>query len=188
MMLKKKKSKRILRIVLIIIVMVLAAVTIESGAKKMFPQKYGDYVYMYSEMNSIDPNLVFAVIKAESSFNTMAVSSRDARGLMQITESTGQWGADMLDIKGYSMEMLFDPETNIKIGCWYINTLMKEFDYKEELVIAAYNAGSGNVRKWLSNSEYSSSGELLDKIPYGETERYLHKVRNYYAVYRNIYG
>ena len=65
---------------------------------------------------------------------------------------------------------------------------MQEFDNNLDLVLAAYNAGSGNVSKWLQNREYSDDGSSLDRIPFEETENYLKKVNANYKVYRLIYS
>lgn len=71
---------------------------------------------------------------------------------------------------------IFDPETNIRLGCWYLSKLYKEFG-KLDLVIAAYNGGSGNVKKWLENNEYSKDGENLHDIPFKQTSKYVEKVK-----------
>ena len=106
---------------------------------------------------------------------------------MQLSDQTAMWGAEELGIENFSIEDVFDPETNIRIACWYINTLMKEFDYKLQLVLAAYNGGSGNVTKWLKDKKFSSSGEKLDKIPFKETENYVNRVIKEYNIYNKLY-
>jgi soluble lytic murein transglycosylase len=64
---------------------------------------------------------------------------------------------------------------------------MKEFNNNTDLVITAYNGGSGNVKEWLNDKELSHSGEYLDKIPFKETERFLDRVKNYHSMYRRLY-
>jgi soluble lytic murein transglycosylase len=177
-----------LKFVIVFVISIIVVVFVLNNAVKIiYPLKYREYVYKYSVDNNIDPYLVFAVIKAESSFNPWAVSPKKARGLMQISEITGNWVAESLGIDGFSAEMLFEPEINIQIGCWYLSTLMTEFNNNLDLVIAAYNAGSGNVNKWLKSKDYSSSGSYLERIPFKETELYLRKVKTYYSVYRGLY-
>lgn len=183
----KTINKKIIYIITFIIVVVGIAVILNNAVKIIFPLKYKEYVYKYSLENNVDPYLVFAIIKAESSFNPYAVSHKNARGLMQISEITGKWGAKSLGLKNYTPESLYEPETNIKIGCWYLSVLMKEFDNNLDLVIAAYNGGSGNVNEWLKNSNYSNTGIDLEKIPFKETEKFLKKVKNYYSVYKRLY-
>ena len=94
------------------------------------------------------------------------------------------WGAEELNLKNVD---IFDPETNIRLGCWYLSKLYKEFG-KLDLVIAAYNGGSGNVKKWLENNEYSKDGENLHDIPFKQTSKYVEKVKNNYEHYNKIYG
>jgi len=165
-----------------------AAFVISNGIEMLYPLKFKEHVFKYSNENNLDPHLVFAIIKAESGFNPSATSNRNARGLMQISEKTAKWGAECMDMDGFSVEKLYDPETNIKIGCWYLNILLKEFGNNIDLVIAAYNGGSGNVNEWLRNRNYSSSGTNLEKIPFKETEMFVKKVKKYFFVYKKLYG
>ena len=85
-------------------------------------------------------------------------------------------------------ENLFDAETNIKLGCFYISYLMERFDNEVPLVLAAYNGGEGNVKKWLGDTKYSKDGKTLYYIPYEETRNYVKKVSTYFELYKDIYG
>lgn len=181
---KGKKAKYIVTLLAVLLIIIFV---INNAAKLMFPVKYEEYVFKYSREHNIDPYLVFAIIKAESSFNPSAVSHKNARGLMQITEITGEWGAENLGIDKFTVNQLYNPEINIRIGCWYLNRLMKEFNNNIDLVITAYNGGSGNVNEWLQNKKYSNTGESLQKIPFSETDRFLKKVKNYYSIYKKLY-
>jgi soluble lytic murein transglycosylase len=138
---------------------------------------------MYSKEYGIDDSLVYSVIKVESKFNKKAVSKRNAKGLMQISEITQNWAQEELGLENID---IFDPETNIKIGCWYLNKLFKEFN-DLDLVITAYNGGSRNVSKWLKNDAYSRDGNKLHEIPFEETKNYLEKVKENYRVYKALY-
>lgn len=182
-MLVKRRLRKILFIALILIAVI---VILDNVAMSIYPVKYKNIVIKYSEMYGIDPFLVFSIIKVESSFIPDAVSSKNARGLMQITEKTGSWGAEKIKLANYSTNQLFDPETNIEIGCWYLSVLYKEFK-STDLVLAAYNGGSGNVSKWLKDSSLSKDGKSLSKIPFKETELYVKKVRNCYEIYKKLY-
>lgn len=153
-----------------------------------YPVKYSETVELYSKKFGVDPNLVYAVIKAESNFTADAVSKKQAVGLMQITKTTGAWGARTLKLDNYSFDSLYDPEINIMIGCWYLSTLMQEFDNDLQLVLTAYNAGSGNVNQWLVDKRYSGDGGSLSDIPFNETHKYVKKVNEYYGVYKKLYG
>ena len=189
---KYKRSKNRYRYIIYFAFAILSIVLIIDNSttvlKRIYPFKFNEHVLKYSIDNNIDPYLVFAVIKAESSFNPNALSEKNAMGLMQLTEKTAKWGAESIKMEKFTTDDLYDPETNIMLGCWYIRQLMKEFNDNIDLVIAAYNGGSGNVKEWLSNRNYSKSGYSLDKIPFSETERFVKRVKNYYYVYTKLYN
>jgi soluble lytic murein transglycosylase len=183
-----KKIRILFTFILILIMFFLAFHSVQWAVKTVFPMHYKDLIVKYAEMNNVDPLLVAAIIRNESKFNPEAISKREAKGLMQIAPVTGHWASERLNIENYSEDMLFEPELNIRIGCWYLNVLNNEFNHNLELVIAAYNAGNGNVTKWLNNKEYSSNGDKLDRIPFEETRIYLIKVMRDYKIYQRIYG
>lgn len=173
-------------LILAIIIILLGAFLIESKSiyKIIYPKKYSEIVEEYSKEFNIDENLVYSVIKAESKFRKDAISKKGAKGLMQISDITRDWATEELNLGSID---IFDPNTNIKIGCWYLNKLYKEFGDKN-LVIAAYNGGSGNVNKWLANKNYSKDGNKLNNIPFKETSSYVVKVNENYIMYNKIYG
>ena len=145
----------------------------------VFKRKYQSQVARFAEDFDIDPALVYAIIKVESNFKKDAVSSAGAIGLMQIIPSTAKWIAGELG-ENFDKENLFDPETNIKYGCFYLNYLYSKFE-KMSAVLCAYNAGESVAIFWVDES-----GEIdEDKITYPETKNYLKKVQSYYKVYKN---
>lgn len=152
-----------------------------------YPIGYRSAIVKYSREYQVDPYLVASIINVESKYDRYALSSKEAKGLMQIAPQTGEWASEVLGIENYNGDMLFDTDTNIRIGTWYIDRLFKEFDGKLDLVLAAYNAGSGNVTKWLADEELCSDGINLDSIPFKETEDYLIRVKNSYKIYSNVY-
>ena len=178
-------NKKVL-IFMSIVIILLLSVCIESKAikKLIYPKKYSIYVEKYSKEYSIDENLVYSIIKAESKFDKDVISYKGAKGLMQISDITRDWAIEELSL-GNNAD-IFDPDTNIKIGCWYLNKLYKQFG-QFDLVIAAYNGGSGNVQKWLNDEKYSSNGEL-HSIPFPETANYVDKVKRYYKNYTMLYN
>lgn len=152
-----------------------------------YPIGYKSMILEYSKEYNLDPYLVASIINVESKFDKDAISQKDARGLMQISPSTGKWGSEVLEIESYKEDILFDPETNIRIGTWFLSTLFKEFDGNLDLVLAAYNAGSGNVNKWLNDEKYIDDKNNLAIIPFKETEEYLVRVNKSYKVYSTVY-
>lgn len=156
--------------------------------KRTYPMRYKDVILQYSLEYELDPYLVFAVIWVESRFDSAATSRQGARGLMQIVPTTGSWAAEKLGIEEYDDDSLYDPDINVKIGCWYISYLKKLFSEDMNLVLASYNGGSGNVRKWLNDSRYSRDGKTLDKIPFNETKNFVDRVWHAYERYKKLYS
>lgn len=153
----------------------------------LYPTKYSEYVDRYSEEYELDKAVIYAVIKAESSFDADNRSRTGARGLMQIMPETGEWAAEVMGLNEYDAEKLYEPDTNIHIGCWYLRYLLDMYDGKLSAALAAYNAGLGNVSKWLVNPEYSSDGNTLDVVPYKETDGYVEKTLKYMEKYNKYY-
>ena len=183
-----RKSKTSLKyLIFLAISIIIILFLFENAQKAIYPVKYKDYVLEYSMKYDLDPYLIFAMIKVESNFKPDAMSPKNARGLMQITDKTGEWGAGVLKLNNYSLNSLYDPETNIYIGCWYMKSLLKEFGNDADLALAAYNGGSGNVSEWLQDRSLSASGKSLDRIPFKETESYVKKVGNCRTAYKKLY-
>ena len=157
---------------------------------KIYPIKYLDEIYYYSNKYDLEPALVCAIINVESGFNKKAVSKKGASGLMQIMKSTADWAAEEIDIERYSHDNIFNEKLNLNIGCWYISKLKKQFDDNLIYVLAAYNAGSGNVSKWISDEKYYDNFGNLD-IPFPETKEYVEKVNKnikFYRILLDIFG
>lgn len=153
---------------------------------RVLPLKYQDIVAKYAAAYELERSLVNGVIFCESRFEPEAVSSADAVGLMQVTQETGWWAAEQMGLDPDAID-LTDPDTNIRIGCWYLCWLLEKFDGVTETALAGYNAGHGNVAKWLADEEMSADGITLDEIPYGETKSYVKKVEMAEKVYRYVY-
>lgn len=183
-----RKLKKLIKIIIFILVAVAIYNGVPSILKKVYPMKYSQSIYKYSEKYDLDPYFVAAVIKAESNFNANAVSNKNAYGLMQVTASTGLWIAEKMKLKDFEVDKLFQPEYNISMGCWYLKDLKKEFDGNMDLVLAAYNGGRGNVQKWLSENDHSKDGKNLHYIPFKETDKYVKKVKVNYNIYRFLYS
>lgn len=155
--------------------------------KRMYPCEYSEYVEKYSAEYGIPKAIVYAVIKAESGFDRYATSRSDppAIGLMQLLEETYTDVARMLG-ETVNPSKIYDPETNIKYGTYYLSYLYRRFENWEN-TFAAYNAGPGNVYKWLDDPEYSDGNGNLTYIPFDETREYVKKVAKYVTKYEKIY-
>ena len=141
-----------------------------------YPIKYIDIIKKNTAQYRIEPALVCAVIHAESKFAEKAISHKGASGLMQVTRNTADWIAGQMDLPDYSYDRILEPSLNISIGCRYLAWLLERYE-NVDAAVAAYNAGNGNVDKWLKNPEYSRDGKRLDTIPFKETNDYVKRVQ-----------
>lgn len=187
-----RKRRRGATTLLILLIIAVAAAFLWRPAyntflKSAYPDKYKEYVTLYAEKNGVDPSLVYAVIKSESSFDPNAVSEVGAIGLMQVTPPTLEWIMKKnKDSSKYTSSDLYDPEFNIHYGTAILAELLKEYG-DEEVALAAYHAGRANVRKWLNDSEYSKDGKTLSYIPFSNTRAYVGKVEKIKKIYEQLY-
>lgn len=151
-----------------------------------YPVKYEEYVTHYAEEYGLQPSLVYAVIRTESHFDPQAVSSVGAKGLMQLMDVTYQWVQGRLPEEAETASDVFDPETNIRYGCHYLQYCFSRFS-DQRAAIAAYNAGVGRVSGWLEDSRYSADGAVLTVIPLEETRNYVESVLEAQAIYQTLY-
>ena len=154
-----------------------------------YPLEYRDWIEKYAEEYNLRPSLVSAIIRNESSFRPMAESSVGARGLMQLMPDTAEWIAQKLKVEGYAFDRMYDPESNIRFGCWYLNYLSNLFRGDPVSVISAYHAGQGEIAGWLSNKSISSDGRTLttERLPEGPTKTYAERVTRDYGIYEAKY-
>ena len=83
--------------------------------------------------------------------------------------------------------MLKDPETNIKLGSAYFNSLYDKYN-NVAVALTAYNAGTGNVDKWIGENTISDDGSDMENIPFRETNNYVRKILRDYEIYKNLYN
>jgi soluble lytic murein transglycosylase len=153
-----------------------------------FPLGYFDIIRIPEKVSEIDPHLILAVIREESSFSPECVSVAGAKGLMQLMPPTASLVArqmgnplpnDRLD--------LFAPELNIQLGARYLRDLLQEFKGNLTLSLASYNAGPQPVKRWLAKSARWDDDEFVEGIPYAETRAYVKRVLRSYEVYKVLY-
>jgi len=154
--------------------------------ESLYPLYYEDMIRERALEYEIDPLLVLAMIREESRFNSWDESVAGARGLMQIIFSTGEWIAQKINLEEFNDEMLFDPEINIDLGCWYIDYLEERFSDDSILVISGYNAGPGTTSKWLKQYDRSNLDSFVENIPYAETREHIKKVIKSYHMYKRL--
>jgi len=154
---------------------------------QLYPLKYEEAISQWSQAYRLDPYLVAAVIRAESHFRPDATSSEGARGLMQVMPETGRWAAEQLGLP-YEPDYLYNPDYNIRIGCWYLATLLEGFEGDVVTSLAAYNGGLTNVRKWLDENRWTGERHTLEQIPFPETRHYVAEVLKNQQRYQWLYG
>ena len=165
----------VLLILLALLLGLAASVLISCAERLIYPRTYRDEVEKYCEEYAVPTPLVYAVIKVESGFKSDAVSHAGAIGLMQILPSTADWLAKRFFNEDPSTVSLYDPETNIRYGVYYLQYLFSRFGSWEKAIIA-YNWGEGNFRDFLDSDGYTE-GEYRS-IPVRETRNYIKINRN----------
>lgn len=183
---QKQKVRNIMK-PLIILLILIGLIMLVIGMKKIlvkvtYPEKYTNYVEKYAKEYNIEKELIYAIIKAESNFREDAISSKEAIGLMQILESTAKDVAKSIELE-INREELIKPEININLGTKYISLLIDKYN-NLELALAAYNAGIGNVDRWIEEGTIKADGTDIENIPYKETNNYVRKVMRNYKVYK----
>ncbi len=156
---------------------------------RRYPLLYRELIEKHANEYNLSSAFVSAVILNESSFQPRAESGVGARGLMQLMPDTAEWIAGKLKIQGYAFERMNDPESNIVFGCWYLNYLSKLFLGDPVAVTAAYHAGQGQVKIWLSDPSLSANGYSLplELLPEGPTKIYTGRVLRDYGIYQEKY-
>ncbi|MEW6308958.1 MAG: lytic transglycosylase domain-containing protein [Bacillota bacterium] len=144
--------------------------------RRVYPFPYQELISTQAAAYGQDPFLVAAVVKRESRFSPQAVSPKGARGLMQLMPGTAQWVAERIGLEDFVPDDLFDPGVNVRLGSWYLMDLHREFSNDVYLVLAAYNGGRQNVKNWVAAFGGVSGSELVDRIPFPETRRYVRLV------------
>jgi soluble lytic murein transglycosylase len=142
-----------------------------------YPLHYSEYVRVHARENNLDPALLAAVIYQESKFDARAESASGAIGLMQLTPATAKGIAIRTGGSRFETSDLLDPEINIRYGAWYLANLFRKYG-NERLVLAAYNAGQGNVDKWRAAGQ---------PIEFSETRAYVARVEHLKNVYRDAW-
>jgi soluble lytic murein transglycosylase len=148
---------------------------------------FRDLVVREAARHGLDPFLVAGLIRQESYFNPVAVSSAGAIGLMQVMPATGRSLAGRAGIARFNPEMLKQPEINVRLGTLFLADQMRRWQGREADVFAAYNAGPGRVVRWRSFPEYQDPDLFVERIPFHETRDYVKKVQLHARIYRALY-
>jgi soluble lytic murein transglycosylase len=151
-----------------------------------YPIAYPDATLVHAAAFDVEPALVWAVMRQESAFSPVAVSSSNAQGLMQVIPSTWDW---LAELQREPPGDPFDPDTNVRYGTYYLRWLLNYFGGDLELAVASYNRGQGYIRRLFEGDQVASDkDELYRHIDALETREYLQRVTLHLETYRALYG
>jgi len=146
-----------------------------------------------TKLADIDMAAIYAITRTESRFQTDAISSSGARGLMQLMPATAKETAKKIGVSFSSSKLTSDPEYNTQLGSSYLATQLETYSGSLLLAAAAYNAGGGNANKWIAaygdpRADNVDPVVWVELIPFQETRKYVQRVLGNYLVYRARLG
>jgi soluble lytic murein transglycosylase len=153
----------------------------------LYPAPYGDLLLRYSPPRNVDPRFLLSIMRQESRFRTDARSPAAARGLMQFISTSANRVAAELGRENFRQEDLYDPSTAILFGSHYTGNLFKQFPNEDEAVVASYNGGDDNMRRWLSRTKSDQPDRYVSEIMYAQTKDYVERVMCNYRMYAALY-
>lgn len=191
---KRRRFAKICKtVVLVVLILLLVGTALFAAFRQKidkweYPIEYSEYVTYYADKYGMDPYMLYAFIRTESNFNPMAESDAGARGLMQITEVTFDWiKSKIAPTEDLTFEDLYDPETNIRFGSYFVSYCLQRYQNDLSTAAAAYHSGLGTVDGLLAQEEYSANGQTLDHYPYPQMRLYVKKITSSYQRYQEIY-
>jgi soluble lytic murein transglycosylase len=191
----RRRSRGRRRLLVVLALAAFAGVIVASGlptfkdaAKQItLPLRHEDIIRQQAADKELDPALIAGVIYAESHFVDQT-SHAGARGLMQLTPETARGIAERTGGVAFREEDLATPQVNVAYGAWYLRHLLDRYGGNEELALAAYNAGQGNVDRWISDARADGRALTPETIPFAETRAYVDKVLDAREDYREAYA
>ncbi len=162
--------------------------TLERGVQEItLPLRHEDIIRQQAAQKGLDPALVAGVIYTESHFRDQT-SHAGAKGLMQITPGTAQFIAGRSGGTAFELGDLSTPQVNIAYGTYYLRYLLRRYGGNMALALAAYNAGEGNVDRWIGEAGAKGRDLRVNDIPYAETRAYVQRVLGARARYARTYA
>lgn len=190
MAMRRRKKLRKKRFALLLLVVVIGALFIRSEwlGRTIYPIYYKEEIVRNANLYRVDPLLIASIIRVESNYKPTAVSPKGAVGIMQLMPDTAEWILGKENFGEISVDDVGrKADAGIRLGAWYIQELLRQFDGNLVVSLAAYNAGPGNVRSWLGNKQWDGREETIADIPFGETRHYVQRVLFYYGKYKQVH-
>lgn len=155
--------------------------------KLAFPFPYRAAITGRAGENGLDPYLLAGLIRQESEFDPKVVSYARAVGLTQVMPGTGRELSRKVGIRGYHVGRLKDADTNLRLGTYYLKSVLDSFGGRVEPALASYNAGKSRADKWLTWADYREPAEFIETIPFNQTREYVQILLRNADVYRRLY-
>lgn len=208
----KQRTFQILRICYLSIASIVICAIF--GMLIIYPNNHHTIIKKECAANNIDYNFCKAIIWTESKYNTNAISKKGAVGLMQLLPSTASWIVKInhtnninpqstifnnnikenniaktqnINPNTINTTTLKKPQTNVHIGVLYLKYLQDKFK-DQTTMLAAYNAGEGNIKLWLRDTRYSKDQKTIYNTPFSETNNYIKRVFKAQKIYSFLYG
>jgi peptidoglycan lytic transglycosylase len=150
-------------------------------------QRYNRIIEETAATYRVDKFLVKAVIRRESKFDAFAYGSRGEIGLMQVMPGTGDEWARATGHRDFGRGSLWLPRMNVEVGTWYLARALRRWQNMDDPIpfaLAEYNAGPGNVQRWLPAGQSTTARQFLEAITYPGVRRYVETVRDYEESYK----
>ena len=151
----------------------------------LFPLAYFTPIRKWSNQRNLNPFLVLSLMRQESRFQPKIRSVVGAVGLMQVLPETAEWVSGKAGLKDYQIDGIDD---NINLGTWYLDYTHRNYNDNSMLAIASYNAGPGNVDRWVKQTSVTDVDVFVEEIPFPETKNYVKSVSENYWNYLRLYN
>ena len=148
---------------------------------------YDPIIVSVARNEGVDPFLIRALIWRESRFDALTHGSADEHGLMQVTPAVGRMWATANKVEDFDSDKLYDPETNIRVGTWYLNRSLRRYSQTDDpaaFALAEYNAGHSKAETWIDPLAPQSHTAFIDRITYPGTRKYVEVILEKRAQYR----
>ncbi len=149
----------------------------------LYPTYFADLIVPYAQTHGFDPAIFFGLVRQESGFNPMSISSAQARGLTQVIPGTADMIARALNVDDFEQTDLFKPFVSVRFGTYYLGNVLDSFDGNVYYALMGYNGGPGNARKW----QRADLDTAVEMISFAETHLYVRTVISQYRHYVDVY-
>ena len=154
----------------------------------LYPAPYAGLVAQQSAERSLDPRLLYALLRQESLFDPQATSWVGARGLGQVMPETGQGIAQSLGVANFSVDDLYHPAVSVRFAAFYLKERLDDMGGSVQAALSAYNGGLGNAQRWAGGSSVADPDLFTEGVDFAETRGYIKAVYGFYAAYQRLYA